>query len=82
MSADGFEPAAHGEPWTVFSRPIEASANDRQQYRIIRLPNQLTACLVTDPAQDKAAASMSVRVGQLMDPVRSVDHLRWADGAG
>ncbi|KAI5300952.1 Insulinase (Peptidase M16), partial [Ascosphaera pollenicola] len=41
---------------------------DTRQYRIIRLPNNLEACLIHDPDTDKAAASMDVNVGNYSDP--------------
>ena len=39
-------------------------------YSLIRLDNGLEAMIISDPTTDKAAASLSVRVGHLSDPVR------------
>ncbi|KAJ2423478.1 hypothetical protein GGF41_003125, partial [Coemansia sp. RSA 2531] len=39
---------------------IEKSGNDQHQYRLIRLPNNLTALCVQDVEAKEAAASLSV----------------------
>lgn len=45
------------------------SPNDDRQYRVITLPNQLEVMLVSDPSTEKSAASLSVGVGLLQDPM-------------
>jgi len=45
------------------------SPNDNRQYAVITLKNGLTAVLVSDPSAEKSAASLSVGVGLLMDPM-------------
>lgn len=55
----------------LFNKPLQKSANDDRDYRLIRLPNSLEAILIHDPTADKAAASMDVAVGSLSDPVSS-----------
>lgn len=60
-----------GDPssnYSAFARPIIQSPHDDRSYRIIQLPNNLQALLVSDPSTDKAAASLSVGVGHLSDP--------------
>jgi insulysin len=54
----------------VFERieAIRKPACDTRSYRFLRLPNQLQVMLVSDPAADKAAASMDVAVGHACDP--------------
>ncbi|GAA5900202.1 uncharacterized protein JCM6883_002774 [Sporobolomyces salmoneus] len=52
----------------VFQQSIEQSPNDDRDYRLITLRNGLTAMLISDPASDKAAASLSVQIGHLSDP--------------
>ena len=44
-------------------------AQDTRDYRYLELPNRLRVMLVSDPATDKAAASMHVRAGSGNDPV-------------
>lgn len=45
------------------------SPNDERQYRTITLENQLQVMLVSDPTTEKSAASLSVDVGLLHDPI-------------
>lgn len=47
---------------------IRKSPNDDNQYRYLELENGLRAILVSDPAADKAAASLNVAVGSGDDP--------------
>ncbi|NIR31231.1 MAG: insulinase family protein [Gammaproteobacteria bacterium] len=47
---------------------IVKSPNDDRNYRALTLPNELQVLLVSDPATDKAAASMDVYVGSGSDP--------------
>jgi hypothetical protein len=42
--------------------------SDKRQYRVITLPNSLTALLISDPDTDKAAASLDVNVGSFAEP--------------
>ncbi|MET1254124.1 insulinase family protein [Aliikangiella maris] len=48
---------------------IIASPNDEREYRAIKLENQIEIILVSDPSVDKSAASLSVGVGLLHDPM-------------
>ena len=57
------------KPYARFIPPIQKSATDDRDYRLIRLENGLQAMLVHDPKADKAAASLNVAVGHLDDPV-------------
>lgn len=59
---------------TVSSSPAPAdgvikSPNDQRDYRTITLDNQLQVLLVSDPSTEKSAASLSVDVGLLHDPM-------------
>ena len=45
------------------------SPNDAREYRTITLDNQLQVMLVSDPSTEKSAASVSVDVGLLHDPM-------------
>ena len=47
--------------------PLKSPA-DRKSYRVVQLENGLKAALVSDPAGDKAAASLDVRAGSGSDP--------------
>ncbi|KAG0145837.1 hypothetical protein CROQUDRAFT_45305 [Cronartium quercuum f. sp. fusiforme G11] len=59
------------QSYQLFNLPIIRSDNDKREYRLIKLENQLQVILVHDPNADKAAAALSVNVGHLSDP----DHL-------
>ncbi|KAL8823850.1 MAG: hypothetical protein Q9191_005497 [Dirinaria sp. TL-2023a] len=60
---------------------LETSSLDDRSYRVIRLPNQLEALLVHDPATDKASASVNINVGSFSDAddmpgmAHAVEHL-------
>ena len=57
---------------TTAPAPAESvikSPNDQRQYRTITLDNQLQVMLVSDPETEKSAASLSVDVGLLHDPI-------------
>lgn len=47
-----------------FVKPLQ----DKLQYRIVTLSNQLKAILISDPDTDKAAAALDVHAGSLLDP--------------
>ncbi|KAJ3740513.1 insulin-degrading enzyme [Lentinula detonsa] len=55
-------------PFSVFTKPIQKSAQDDREYRIIKLENGLKAVLIHDGKADQAAASLDVAVGHLSDP--------------
>lgn len=64
-----WKPAVDIEPrFEVFTRPVNQSVQDDRSYRLIKLENGLQALLISDPASDKAAASLNVGVGHLSDP--------------
>lgn len=48
---------------------VVKSPNDDREYKVITLPNQLEVMLVSDPSTEKSAASLSVGVGLLQDPM-------------
>ena len=52
---------------TNIIKPISDSFN----YLYKELPNGLKALIISDPAADKSAASLSVNVGSLVDPKES-----------
>ncbi|KAJ2051564.1 metalloprotease, partial [Coemansia sp. S2] len=56
-------------PYKEYTGPIEKSGNDQRQYRLIRLPNNLTALCVQDVDAKEAATSLSVNVGSGANPV-------------
>ncbi|KAL1844376.1 hypothetical protein VTJ49DRAFT_55 [Mycothermus thermophilus] len=65
----------------ILTNKLEKPSLDDRQYRIIRLPNHLEACLVHDPKTDKASAAMDVNVGSFSDEddmpgmAHAVEHL-------
>ncbi|MBV2129179.1 insulinase family protein [Arsukibacterium indicum] len=48
---------------------VFVSPNDERQYKTLVLPNKLEVILVSDPTTEKSAASLSVGVGLLQDPM-------------
>ena len=50
------------------SDEIEKPDLDTRAYRVIRLPNQLEAMLISDPETDKSSAALDVNVGYYNDP--------------
>ncbi|NVK55563.1 MAG: insulinase family protein [Alteromonadaceae bacterium] len=69
-AADKAEQVQNSTP-AVKSAPasVIVSPNDDRQYATFTLPNQLEVMLVSDPAAEKSAASLSVSVGLLHDPM-------------
>ncbi|KAH8927446.1 LuxS/MPP-like metallohydrolase [Atractiella rhizophila] len=72
----------------VFTQHIERSANDDRSYRLITLENGLQALLISDKETDKSAAAVTVRVGNLEDPLELmglahyVEHLSFMGSKG
>ncbi|KAJ2493046.1 metalloprotease [Coemansia sp. RSA 2050] len=56
-------------PYEEFTGPLEKSASDTNDYRLIRLPNNLVVMCIQDSETETAAAALSVNVGSNMDPV-------------
>ncbi|KAJ2067654.1 metalloprotease [Coemansia sp. S2] len=56
-------------PYEEYTGPMEKSASDTNDYRPIRLPNNLVVMCVQDTETETAAATLSVDVGSNMDPV-------------
>ncbi|KAF9923801.1 Insulinase (Peptidase M16) [Linnemannia zychae] len=63
----GYETSPDGT-YAVYTPPIEVSPNDKRNYRLIRLNNDLEALLIHDDQADKSAAALNVHVGHLSDP--------------
>ncbi|KAJ1801195.1 metalloprotease [Coemansia sp. RSA 2399] len=55
-------------PYLEFTGDLNKSESDSRDYRLIRLPNNLTVMVIHDPSGSKACAAMSVNVGSLADP--------------
>ena len=47
---------------------IKKSASDQRSYQGLQLENGLKVMLISDPTTDKAAASMDVNIGSMLDP--------------
>ena len=56
-------PAVAAGPTAIITSPLDA-----KQYRVLTLDNGLKVALVSDPASDKAAASLDVHIGAGNDP--------------
>ena len=50
------------------SSAVQKADLDPRNYRTLTLKNQIEVLLIQDPAATKAAASLSVGVGQFQDP--------------
>lgn len=61
----------------VLSVPLEKSDNDERSYRLIRLSNELEALLIHDAKTDKSSAALDVHIGNLCDPVRYIQKLKF-----
>ena len=61
------------EATTAINDPIfnlsHKSLTDKNDYRLLTLPNNLKVILVSDPQAERFAASLSVKVGNFQDPV-------------
>ncbi|KAJ2820827.1 metalloprotease, partial [Coemansia sp. 'formosensis'] len=57
-----------GLPYTEFVGDLNKSESDVREYRLIRLPNGLTAFVIHDSLESKACAALDVNVGSLADP--------------
>jgi insulysin len=55
--------------YSVYSKPIEQSLNDKREYRLLKLDNQLKVLLIHDPETDRASASLDVNIGDSSNPV-------------
>ncbi|KAJ1807212.1 hypothetical protein LPJ75_004861, partial [Coemansia sp. RSA 2598] len=55
-------------PYKEFAGKLEISPNDKHQYRLIRLPNNIVAVCVQDSDAKQAAAALSVNIGCTADP--------------
>ncbi len=54
--------------FSVNAEQVVTSPNDQRQYEYLELPNRLKVLLISDPATDKAAASLDVYAGSRDDP--------------
>ncbi|WP_413691986.1 insulinase family protein [Pseudoalteromonas sp. KJ10-2] len=52
----------------VINNSITQSPNDKRQYQVIRLANQLEVLLISDPDLKNSAASLSVPIGSMHNP--------------
>ncbi|KAJ2840677.1 metalloprotease [Coemansia sp. 'formosensis'] len=57
-------------PYEEYTGLIEKSGNDKRQYRLVRLPNNLIAVCIQDTEAKEAAASLSVNVGSNANPAK------------
>ncbi|KAJ2156436.1 metalloprotease [Coemansia sp. RSA 552] len=64
----GFVSGPANAPYDEFAGCLETSPADKAQYRLLRLPNNLIAICISDPAATNAAAALSIGVGGFGDP--------------
>ncbi|KAJ2910271.1 metalloprotease, partial [Coemansia aciculifera] len=56
-------------PYEEYTGFLEKSASDTNEYKLIRLPNNLVVTCVNNAEAEMAAATLSVDVGANMDPI-------------
>ncbi|KAJ2484384.1 metalloprotease, partial [Coemansia sp. RSA 2052] len=56
-------------PYEEYTGQIEKSGNDKRQYRLVRLPNNLVALCIQDDDAKEAAVSLNVNIGSSANPV-------------
>ena len=54
---------------SLLSPTLVVSPNDNREYKTLKLANEIEVILVSDPSAEKSAASLSVGVGLLHDPM-------------
>ena len=54
---------------SLLSDTLVVSPNDNREYKTLKLANEIEVILVSDPSAEKSAASLSVGVGLLHDPM-------------
>ena len=54
---------------SLLSPTLVVSPNDNREYKTLTLANDIEVILVSDPSAEKSAASLSVGVGLLHDPM-------------
>jgi insulysin len=58
------------QAYSVYTKTLEIPANDKREYRLIKLLTQLEVLIISDPETDRASAALDVHVGSLSDPVK------------
>lgn len=58
-----------GLDYESLTSTIVKGANDKRDYHVVRLSNQMEVLLISDPQTDKSAAALDVYVGSQSDPV-------------
>ena len=51
-----------------YNKIIEKSSNDKRNYKLIKLENDLECLLINDEHTDKSSVSLDVKAGHLLDP--------------
>ena len=59
----------HRSPYSIFTKEIKKSENDRNSYRLLRLGNSVEVLLVSNPDLTWSGVSLAVSAGVLDDPV-------------
>ncbi|MBB1386671.1 insulinase family protein [Pseudoalteromonas sp. SG45-5] len=62
-------PISQAPQAALLSDTLVVSPNDNRQYKTLKLANDIEVILVSDPSAEKSAASLSVGVGLLHDPM-------------
>lgn len=62
------EPESIMQPFKIINTSIKQSPNDKREYQVIRLSNQLEVLLISDPDLENSAASISVAIGSKNNP--------------
>lgn len=61
--------SVHGKAYQIVPGTIQKSENDKRQYQVIVLSNQMRVLLVSDASAIKSLGAIGVHVGSLQDPI-------------
>ena len=67
-AATNTQPESSMKKFEIINSAMKQSPNDKREYQVIRLANQLEVLLISDPDLQNSAASLSVPVGSMHNP--------------
>lgn len=68
FASSNAKPESIMKPFKIINASIKQSPNDKREYQVIKLSNQLEVLLISDPDLENSAASISVAVGSKNNP--------------
>ena len=67
-AATNTQPESSMKKFEIINSAMKQSPNDKREYQVIRLKNELEVLLISDPDLQNSAASLSVPVGSMHNP--------------